>query len=94
MAGSALNPWDFSCPDWGERLRAGKAPARLTGHPLNTKRSAKAVAIWNNLKLPDVAGQPRLAEAGGDWFRQIVRVAAGGLDSSGEQHVRDVLVSV
>jgi phage terminase large subunit-like protein len=94
LARPDLTPWDFSAPDWADRLRAGKPPAQLTGHPLNRKRSAKAVAIWNRLKLPDVAGQPPLSEAGGEWFRQVVRLAAGGLDSNGEQHLRDILISV
>jgi len=86
--------WDFSAPDWAERLQKGRAPAQLTAHPLNKRRSARAVKIWNNLRLPDVPGQPALAEAGGPWFRDIVRVAAGGLGADGTQNVRDILVSV
>jgi hypothetical protein len=41
------------------------------------------VAIFNNLRLPDVPGQPAMAEAAGDWFRDIVRAAFGSLDRTG-----------
>lgn len=40
--------------------------------PLNAKRAAKAVAFFNRLRLPDVVGNPTLAEACGEWFRDIL----------------------
>lgn len=60
----------FACPDWWERLQAGEMP--MAPVPLNEKRAAKALAFFNRLRLPDVPGTPPLAEACGDWFRDIL----------------------
>ncbi|EJW12744.1 Phage terminase large subunit [Rhodovulum sp. PH10] len=40
--------------------------------PLNEARAAKARAFFDRLRLPDVPGTPTLAEACGDWFRDIL----------------------
>lgn len=40
--------------------------------PLNRKRADKALAFFNRLKLPDVPGTPALADACGDWFRDLL----------------------
>ncbi|WP_258045420.1 terminase TerL endonuclease subunit [Mesorhizobium sp. NBSH29] len=40
--------------------------------PLNAARAAKALAFFNRLRLPDVPGTPTMAEACGDWFREIL----------------------
>ena len=60
----------FACPDWWERIQAGRMP--MADVPLNEDRAAKALAFFNRLRLPDVPGTPALAEACGDWFRAIV----------------------
>jgi hypothetical protein len=59
----------FACPDWWDKIQAGRTP--MPAVPLNEARAAKALAFFNRLRLPDVAGNPRLAEACGDWFRAI-----------------------
>lgn len=40
--------------------------------PLNEKRAAKACAFFNRLRLPDVAGNPALKDACGEWFKEIL----------------------
>lgn len=60
----------FACPDWWEKIKAGETP--MAQVPLNEKRAAKALAFFNRLRLPDVAGNPPLSEACGDWFRDIL----------------------
>jgi len=60
----------FACPDWWDKIQAGRTP--MPAVPLNEARAAKALAFFNRLRLPDVAGNPRLAEACGDWFRDIL----------------------
>ena len=40
--------------------------------PVNPAKAAKALAFFNRLRLPDVPGTPRLAEACGEWFRDIL----------------------
>lgn len=60
----------FACPDWWSRIEAGETP--MANVPLNSERAAKALAFFNRLRLPDVPGTPTLAEACGDWFRDIL----------------------
>lgn len=60
----------FACPDWWERLKRGETP--MADVPLNEKRAARALAFFNRLRLPDVPGNPCLADACGDWFRDIL----------------------
>jgi phage terminase large subunit-like protein len=60
----------FACPDWWEMLQNGQTP--MAEVPLNKAKAAKALAFFNRLRLPDVPGQPALAKACGDWFRDIV----------------------
>ncbi len=60
----------FACPDWWEKLEAGETP--MADVPLNKQRAAKALAFFNRLRLPDIPGNPPLAEACGDWFRNIL----------------------
>lgn len=60
----------FACPDWWERLQAGQTP--MADVPINQAKAAKATAFFNRLRLPDVPGTPTLAEACGDWFRDLL----------------------
>jgi len=60
----------FACPDWWERIQAGQIP--MADVPLNEAKAAKALAFFNRLRLPDVAGNPPLSEACGEWFREIL----------------------
>jgi phage terminase large subunit-like protein len=84
--------WDFSCPDWRERLQAGRSLA--PDLPLDTAESERAVKIFNKLRLPDVAGRPALAEAAGEWQRDIVRAVFGSLDESGARKVPELFAMV
>lgn len=86
-------PFDFACPDWEDRLRRGLPP--IADLPLNDAAAEKAVGVYDNLRLPDVAGQPTLGEAGGDWFREIVRAAFGSDDPvTGERAVGEIFCLV
>lgn len=80
--------WNFACPDWVDRLQAGRSI--LPDLPLFKARADKAVAIFDNLRVPDIEGQPRFAEAAGDWFRDIVRAILGSLDDNGVRHVPEL----
>lgn len=83
--------WNFACPDWAERLKAGQS--LLPPLPLNDNEANRAVAIFNNLRLPDVPGQPFMKDAAGEWGRDIVRAIFGSL-VDGERQVREVMAMV
>lgn len=81
--------WDTSCPDWQERVRGLRS--LLPALPLLEDEAARAVAIFNMLRLPDVPGQPSMADAAGDWQRDIVRALFGSYDpAAGVRHVREI----
>lgn len=84
---------DLSCPDWADRLRAGLPPFRE--FPAVSAEGDRAVAVFNKLRLADVPGTPTMADAGGDWFRAIVRALFGSLDPVTRQRaVRELFLLV
>lgn len=81
--------FDFACPDWADKLLRGETP--IADLDLDQEAADKAVAIFNKLRLPDVPGQPELAEAAGEWMRDIVRAIFGSMQTSaGVPEVRQV----
>lgn len=83
----------FACPDWWERLQAGRTP--MADVPVNVDKAAKAVAFFNRLRLPDVPGTPSLAEACGDWFRDILCAFLASEDpDTGQRLVWELLCMV
>lgn len=85
--------WDLSCKDWQSKIKSGKS--LLPDLPLFKAEADKAVAIFNNLRLPDVPGQPFLRDVGGDWFREIVRALFGSYDAEKqEREIRELFLLV
>jgi phage terminase large subunit-like protein len=85
---------NLSCPDWQQRIQA-KGGHLVPDLSLDENAATRAVRIFDKLRLPDVAGQPLLAEAAGDWFRDIVRALHGSIDRvTGERNVREVFLLV
>lgn len=72
-----MTDWNFASPRWEERLRKGGS--LVPDLPLDAEEAARAVGIFNKLRLPDVAGQPEMREAAGEWQREIVRAIFGSL---------------
>jgi len=70
--------WNLACPDWKERLQAGLP--LVPDLPLFDEQANRAEAVFNKLRLADVTGTPTMGEAGGLWFRLIIRALFGSLD--------------
>jgi phage terminase large subunit-like protein len=70
--------WSLACRDWESRLSSGRS--LVPDLPLDLVQGDRAVAVFNKLRLADVPGTPTMAEAGGDWFRDVVRALFGSLD--------------
>lgn len=79
--------WNLSRPDWGDRIRAGES-LLPDGLPLNRAEADRAVGIFNMLRLPDVPGRPAMAEAAGQWQRDMVAALFGSFEP--EQNVRHI----
>ncbi len=84
--------WDLSRRDWQERIRSGASlmPDLPMLHQAN---AARAVGIFDRLRLPDVPGRPAMAEAAGPWMREIVAALFGSWDGT-ERHIREAFVLV
>jgi phage terminase large subunit-like protein len=84
---------DLSRPDWAARLKAGES--LLPPLPwLNQAEAARAVGIFNLLRLADVPGTPPMREAAGDWFREIVAALFGSVTPQGERRIRELFLLV
>ena len=93
IAAELASSWTFACPDWVERLKAGRS--LVPDLPIDQAEGERAVKIFNKLRLPDVPGQPSMEEAAGDWFRDIVRAAFGSLDKdTGVRAVSEIFALV
>lgn len=55
--------------------------------PLFPEERDKALRIFNRLKLPDVIGQPKMEDAAGDWFRDIVAALFGSYDPAANRRM-------
>lgn len=81
--------WDLSCPDWEDRVRAGRT--LVPDLPLVKSEADMGLAMFDQLQLPDVPGNPRMADAAGQWFRDIVRAAFGSWDPVNRvRYIRDI----
>lgn len=81
--------WDTSCPDWEERLLAGRS--LVPELPLFEAQSARALRVFKRLRLPDVIGTPTMEEACGPWFYPIVEALFGSLDpATNVRHISEV----
>lgn len=83
--------WSTACPDWQDRIRAGRS--LVPALPGLNREGGRAVAIFDRLRLPDVPGQPPLAAAAGDWQRDIVQALFGSWDGT-ERHIREIFALV
>ncbi len=72
--------WRTACPDWAARLMAGES--LVPDLPLFPAERDKALRIFDRLRLPDVIGQPPMAEAAGPWIRDIVAALFGSYDAA------------
>ncbi|MBA9066989.1 hypothetical protein FHR71_000719 [Methylobacterium sp. RAS18] len=53
------------------------------------------MAIFNRLRLPDVAGQPTLREAAGEWMRDLVVAIFGAYDPEAKvRHVERAVIQL
>lgn len=85
--------WDLSCRDWETRLKSGRS--LIPDLPLFKAEGERAVAILDRLRLADVPGTPYMAEASGEWFRDIVRALFGSIDPvTRDRMIRELFVLV
>jgi phage terminase large subunit-like protein len=78
--------WNTSCPDWAERIMAGRS--LVPDLPLFPNEVKHGLSAFRRLRLPDVIGQPTFGEAMGDWVFEIAAALFGSYDV--EKHTRAI----
>jgi phage terminase large subunit-like protein len=85
--------WDTSCVDWEDRIRKGHS--LVPDLPLFEDEASMGLAFFDEMRLPDVRGTPRLGDASGQWFRDLVRATFGSWDPVNHiRMIRDFFVMV
>jgi phage terminase large subunit-like protein len=82
----------LACPDWWERLQAGKSP--FPDLKLNKAKADRAAAIYYQLRLPDVPGKPFIGDEGEDWFGPIVKAIFGAVQGDGRRRIGELFCMV
>ncbi|MDB5358861.1 MAG: terminase large subunit [Rhodospirillales bacterium] len=63
--------------------------------PLFKAETARALRVFNRLRIPDVIGTPTMADACGDWFRDIVAAMLGSYDAAaGRRMIQEAFLLV
>lgn len=84
--------WSFACPDWFERLQAGKPP--FADLPIDQMKAEQGLRIFEKLRVPDIDDKPTLGEACGPWFKEIVRAIFGSVADDGARSIGEIFALV
>lgn len=70
--------WSTACPDWQDRIIAGRSLVPCP--PLFSDEAEAALGVFKLLRIVDAPGRPTFGEAGGQWVFDIVAAIFGALD--------------
>jgi phage terminase large subunit-like protein len=69
--------WTTSCPDWAERLRAGKS---IIPPPIFPDEAEAGLAVMRELRIVDAPGSPTMGEACAQWVFDFAASVFGAYD--------------
>ncbi|MDR3381747.1 terminase large subunit [Cupriavidus basilensis] len=72
--------WSTACPDWAERLKAGRS---IIPPPIFPEEAEKSLAVMRELRIVDAPGSPTIGEACGDWVFELAASIFGAYDAEG-----------
>jgi phage terminase large subunit-like protein len=67
--------WSTACPDWRERIVAGRSLMPVA--PLFPDEAAEAMAVFDDLLVVDAVGSPRMGDVARPWIRDFVSAIFG-----------------
>lgn len=70
--------WSTACPDWQERIIAGKS--LIPFPPLYQESAEMALRIFKQLRLVDVPGEPMMGEVTREWVYEFVAAIFGAYE--------------
>ncbi|PNG28966.1 terminase [Pseudomonas protegens] len=79
--------WSTACPDWAQRLVDRES---IIPPPIFVDEAERALAIFMELRVPDLPGKPRMADCCDEWVFDYVRCIFGAYDGeTGRQLIRE-----
>jgi phage terminase large subunit-like protein len=87
VGGPSKPEWSTACPDWAERLVAGRS---IIPPPIFADQAAQAVEVFKALRIVDLPGRPTFGECCGQWVFDFVAAIFGAYDAeTGDQLIRE-----
>lgn len=84
--------WRTDCPDWAERLKAGKS---IIPPPIFPAQAEQALAVFRALKIVDAPGSPTFGECCAPWVFDLVASIFGAYDpDSGRRLITEWFVLI
>lgn len=81
-----------ACPDWAERLKAGKS---IIPAPIFNDSAEQALAIFKELRVVDLPGKPTFGECSEKWVFDFVAAIFGAYDAdTGKQLIREFFLLI
>lgn len=85
--------WSTACPDWQERIIAGKS--LIPFPPLYQESAEMALRIFKQLRLVDVPGEPMMGEVTREWVYEFVAAIFGSYDpNSGVRLIQEFFLLI
>lgn len=79
--------WSTACLDWAQRLVDRES---IIPPPIFVDEAERALAIFMELRVPDLPGKPRMADCCDEWVLDYVRCIFGAYDGeTGRQLIRE-----
>ena len=79
--------WSTALPDWEKRLVERRS---IIPPPIYPERAEEALAIFKELRVPDLPGQPTFGECSEQWVFDFVAAIFGAYDAeTGNQLIRE-----
>lgn len=84
--------WTTACPDWAERLKAGKS---IIPPPIFKDTAEQALVIFKQLRVVDLPGKPTFGECSEQWVFDFVAAIFGAYDAdTGKQLIREFFLLI
>lgn len=84
--------WSTACPDWAERLRAGRS---IIPTPIFPEQGEAALHIFKQLRVVDLPGKPTFGECSDGWVFDFVAAIFGANDpETGNQLIREFFLLI
>lgn len=79
--------WSTACPDWEQRIVEGRSLIPFA--PLFPEEAKAALEVFNDLKVVDLPGRPKVGEVSRRWTTDFVEAIFGAYDpDSGERLIK------